>query len=181
MVDALKLKIKTLAFGTQTIECHIDESFFDGFEQAEVRHADVAVTMDVTRKSENTFHLEIACTGTLTIPCDRCLEDLDLPVEESYRLNVEQMGTELDDTNDELLIVPSDWRELDTAPLVRDTVLLAIPMTHCHESEDDCNPDMLDMLNSHSVEAVPDDDEDHQSETTGTDPRWEALRKLKEQ
>ena len=180
MVDALKLKIKTLPFGTHAVECHLDESFFNIDEQIEVRRADVDVTLEVTRKSESTYHLEIACNGTVTTACDRCLDDLDLPVDVSYGLNVEQMGTELDDSNDELLIVPADWRELDAAPLVRDTVLLALPMTHCHENEDDCNADMLNALNSHRVEAVPDDDDLPQSETTGTDPRWEALKKLKE-
>ena len=177
----MKLKLKTLPFGTHAVECHLDESFFNLDEQTEVRRADVDVTLQVTRKSENTYHLEIACDGTLTIPCDRCLDDLDLPVEVDYSLNVEQMGTELDDSNDELLIVPSDWRELDAAPIVRDTVLLAIPMTHCHENEEDCNADMLDLLDSHLAEAVPDDVDDDQSETTSTDPRWEALKKLKEQ
>ena len=181
MVDALKLKIKTLPFGTHTVECHVDESFFNLDEQNEVRRADVDVTVQVTRKSENTYRLEISCRGTVTTACDRCLDDLDLPVDVDYRLNVEQMGTELDDSNDELLIVPSDWRELDAAPLVRDTVLLAMPMTHCHENEEDCNPDVLDVLDSHRAEAVPDGDDDQQSETTGTDPRWEALKKLKEQ
>ena len=135
----MKLKIKTLPFGTHAVECHLDESFFNTDEQIEVRRADVDVTLTVTRKSESTFRLEISCRGTVTTACDRCLEDLDLPVDVDYRLNVEQMGTELDDSNDELLIVPSDWRELDAAPIVRDTVLLAIPMTHCHENEDDCN------------------------------------------
>ena len=180
MVDALKLKIKTLPFGTHTVECHLDESFFDGQEQIEVRRADVDVIVEVTRKSENTCHLEISCHGTVTTPCDRCLDDLDLPVDVDYSLNVEQMGTEYDDSNDGLLIVPEEWRELDTAPLVRDTVLLAVPMTHSHENPEDCNPDMLDVLDCHRVEAVPDND-DTQSETTGTDPRWEALKKLKQQ
>jgi len=181
MVDALKLKIKTLPFGTHAVECHLDESFFNDVEQTEVRRADIDVTMNVTRKSENTYRLEIACNGTVTVPCDRCLDNLDLPVDEVYRLNVEQMGTELDDTGDELLIVPSHWRELDAVPLVRDTILLAIPMAHSHESEDDCNADVLNVLDGHRVEAVPDDDDQPQSETTGTDPRWEALKKLKEQ
>ena len=181
MVDALKLKIKTLPFGIHAVECHLDEEAFDGQEQIEVRRASVEVNLQVTRKSETAFHLEIACRGTVTTACDRCLDDLDLPVDTTYSLNVEQMGTEFDDTGDELLIVPSDWRELDAAPLVRDTVLLAVPMTHCHESEDDCNADMLDALDRHRAEAVPDDDEGSLSETTGTDPRWEALKKLKEQ
>ena len=181
MVDALKLKIKTLPFGTHAVECHLDESFFNTEEQNEVRRADVDVNLKVTRKSENTYRLEIACSGTVTTACDRCLDDLDLPVDENYCLTVEQMGPELDDSNDELLIVPEDWRELDTAPLVRDTVLLAIPMTHCHENEDDCNADMLNALDSHRVEAVPEGDEQPQSETTGTDPRWDALKKLKQQ
>ena len=165
----MKLKIKTLPFGTHAVECHVDESFFNTEEQNEVRRADVDVTVNVTRKSENTYRLEISCNGAVTIPCDRCLDDLDLPVDVDYCLNVEQMGTELDDTSDELLIVPSEWRELDIAPIVRDTVLLALPMTRCHENEEDCNPDMLNVLDSHRVEAVPDDD-DTDSETTGTDP-----------
>ena len=181
MVDALKLKIKTLPFGTHTVECHLDESFFNHDEQLEVRRADVNATVEVTRKSESTYRLEVSCSGTVTIPCDRCLDDLDLPVDTNYCLNVEQMGNELDDTNDELLIVPSEWRELDVAPIVRDTVLLTIPMMHCHQNEDECNPVMLEMLDSHIVEAVPDDDDCPQSETNGTDPRWEALKKLKEQ
>jgi len=181
MVDALKLKIKTLPFGTHAIECHLDESFFNLEEQIEVRRADVDATVEVTRKSESAYRLEVSCRGTVTIPCDRCLDDLDLPVDVDYRLNVEQTGTELDDTNDELLIVPSDWRELDVAPIVRDTVLLAIPMSHCHESEDECNAAMLDVLDSHRVEAVSDAEASPQSEATGTDPRWAALKKLTEQ
>jgi uncharacterized metal-binding protein YceD (DUF177 family) len=40
---------------------------------------------------------------------------------------------------------------------------------------------MLNALDCHRVEAVPDDDEQPQSETTGTDPRWDALKKLKQQ
>ena len=177
----MKLKIKTLPFGIHTVECHVDEKFFNTDEQNEVRRADVDVTLNVTRKSENTYRLEIMCHGTVTTGCDRCLDDLDLPVDVSYCLNVEQMGTELDDTNDELLLVPSDWRELDAAPLVRDTVLLALPMTRCHENEDDCNADILDALDRHRAEAVPDDGDALESETTSTDPRWEALKKLKEQ
>ena len=178
MVDALRLKIKTLPFGTHAVECHLDESFFNTDEQTEVRRASVDVTLQVTRKSENTYHLEIACNGTLTTACDRCLDDLDLPVDVNYSLDVEQMGNELDDSNDELLIVPADWRELDAAPLVRDTVLLAMPMTHVHENEDDCNADMLDALDSHRVESVPDSDDIMQSETTGTDPprKWHILK-----
>ena len=178
----MKLKIKTLPFGNHKIECHLDESFFneEGQTETEVRHALVDVTLEVTRKSESTFHLEIACRGTVTTACDRCLDDLDLPVDTVYSLNVEQLGHELDDSNDELLIVPEDWRELDAAPLVRDTILLAIPMTHCHESEDDCNADMLDVLDSHCVDTVQDDNGATTSETTGTDPRWEALKQLKQ-
>lgn len=181
MVDALKLKIKTLPFGTHTVDCHLDESFFNTDEQTEVRRADIDVTLEVTRKTENTCHLEISCHGTLTTACDRCLDDLDLPVDVDYRLDVEQTGTELDDSRDELLIVPSDWRELDAAPIVRVTVMLAMPMTRVHLNEDDCNQAMLDVLDSHRVETVPDNDDDNDCETTGTDPRWEALKKLKQQ
>ena len=181
MADALKLKFKTLAFGTQVIECHLDGSFFDTQGTIEVRSADVDATVAVTRKSDNTYRLEIECAGTLTTSCDRCLDDLTMPVDAAYDLNVEQMGTALDDSNDELLIVPSDWQELDVAPIVRDTVLLSMPMTHCHDDESQCNAGVLAALDNHRAEAVPDGDDIDNESTGSVDPRWAALNKLKEQ
>jgi len=176
MEDALKLKLNTLPFGIEVIECHVDEAFFDGVEHADVRHADVDVALQVNRLGETDYRLDITCRGTLTIPCDRCLDDMVHEVDATYGVTVKQEGTVLDDSHDDLLLVPASWSELDAAPLVRDTVLLTLPLTHCHATREECNSDMLALLDDHSAGVVADD------EGTGegaTDPRWDALKKLK--
>ena len=45
-------------------------------------------------------------------------------------------------------------------------IVLAIPNKRVHESEEDCNQDVLDEL------------DDYESEEE-TDPRWDALKNLK--
>jgi len=174
-MDALKLKLKTLPFGTQIVECHVDKSFFNDTVHIEVRHADIDVTLVVKRLTETTYHLDITCRGTMVIPCDRCLDDMQHMVDANYGVSVKQEGTVLDDSNDALLQVPASWRELDASPLVRDTILLTLPLTHCHELPEQCNSDMLALLDNHAAEATTDDT------ASATDPRWAALAQLRDE
>lgn len=187
---SFKLKLKTLPFGSTVINGELDGAFFNDMGPSEVRQACAKATLAVTRKGDNDYHVEIACKGTVTVACDRCLDDLTLPVEASYDLNLKQQGHELDDSTDGLLIVPDQWREVDLAPLVRDTVLLAIPASHSH-APGDCDSAMMELLEQHRAVIAPDDEsaadreadeerEDNKDDSAAsTDPRWDALKKLK--
>jgi len=175
MEDALKLKLNALPFGTHELTCHVDEGFFNRIGQTDVRRAAVDVQLRVTRMAEADYRLEIACDGFLTIPCDRCLDDMEHAVHATYSTGVRQQGEEFDDSTDGLLLVPASWHELDAAPLVRDTVLLTLPLTHSHADESECNSDMLALLSDHTAA-----DFERKDDEAGVDPRWAALAKLKE-
>lgn len=184
---SFNLKLGSMAFGNQVFTYHLDARFFNDIEQTEVRHASVDVTMNVTHPREDYFELAIECKGTLVIPCDRCLDDMEHEVDTTYEISVRLEGDEYDDSRDELLLVPESWRELDVAPLVRDTVLLTIPMTHVHD-EGECNEQMSALLSDHAAEGLnedlPSDDPearaDDEGDTESIDPRWAALQKLKD-
>ena len=167
------MNLKTMPFGTQEFTYHLDADFFNQIEKTEVRRADVNATLVVTRKEEDYFQLKMACHGTLVIPCDRCLDDMEHEVDTDYQVSVRQEGTVLDDSLDELLLVPTTWRELDVAPLLRDTVLLTIPLMHTHEDPGMCNAEMMGFL-CHEEES------DNKDAASDTDPRWDVLRQLKE-
>lgn len=174
---SFKLKLRALPFDTQTITKHLDGDFFNQIEKTEVRNASVDVTLQVTRKSENTFALAISCAGELTLPCDRCLEDMSHTVDADYVMTLRQEGDQLDDTADEVLVIPETWSEFDAATLVRDTVLLTIPLVHTHP-DGECDPKMMEHLNRLSTDNGP-LDSDITTDGAG-DPRWEALRQLKD-
>lgn len=165
----MKLPLKGLAFGNQEFNYHLDGAFFNGIGQSEVRDASVETTLKVAHDHEGIYHLTAECRGWLVIPCDRCLGDLRHAVNADYAVTV-QLGEEYDDSSDDLLQVPKTWHELDVAPLIRDTVLLTIPVMHTHEPEE-CDEEMLSHLKG--------DDNGVDDEQQGNDPRWDALKKLK--
>ena len=170
---SFKLNLKALPFESQSVNYRLGKEFFEGDEPTEVSEADVEVVVTVTRKSDCDYRLSISCQGTIEIPCDRCLEPMIHQVDTTYPITIRQEGAELDDSRDGLLLVPEDWRELDLTPLVRDTVLLTIPIMHTH-APGECNAEMLAHLAGEDDAAAA-----ASAATESTDQRWEALRKLK--
>ena len=128
-------------------------------------------------QSSTVIVLDMAIDGELTIPCDRCLDDMIHHVDTTYHLTV-KAGERLDDSRDNVLEVPSNWKELDLAPIVRDTVLLTIPIMHTHDDPEQCNPAMMETLLSHKAHEA--DDLSNDGAGDEIDPRWAALKSLKE-
>ena len=179
----MKLSIASLPFGSQQFDYHVDGKFFNEIEVSEVRSGSVDVAISVTHTQEGIYDLDFVCNGVITIPCDRCLDDMELPVDATYHLTV-KMGDTLDDSLDNVLVIPSSWRTLDLAPIVRDTVLLTIPMMHVH-APGECNEEMLGRLEEHAASGYNSDEDfetppsDNMENAEGDiDPRWEALKQL---
>ncbi|MBR6284273.1 MAG: DUF177 domain-containing protein [Muribaculaceae bacterium] len=173
---SFKLNLKTLPFGSQSVNYHLGADFFLGDEPTQVSEANVDVEVTVTRTGDSDYKLAMTCRGTLAIPCDRCLDPMVHHVDTAYELSITQAGEEFDDSREHLLIVPEAWRELDLAPIVRDTVLLTIPIMHAH-APGECNESMMARLDELAAGEPDNGDDDNDNETT--DPRWDALRQLK--
>ena len=179
----MKLSISSLPFGKQDFNYQLNGKFFNEIEASEVRSGSVDVALSVTHLQEGIYELDFVCNGIITIPCDRCLDDMDHVVDTNYHLTV-KMGDALDDSLDNVLVIPSSWTTLDLAPIVRDTVLLTIPMMHVH-SPGDCNEEMLGRLLEHTTHSYDDDDDfirepeqESDSNDKDIDPRWAALQQL---
>ncbi|MBO4722424.1 MAG: DUF177 domain-containing protein [Muribaculaceae bacterium] len=180
----MKLTFSSLPIGKQNFNYHVDGKFFNEIEASEVRSGSVDVALNVTHRQEGIYELDFVCNGIIIIPCDRCLDDMEHQVETSYHLTV-KLGDEYDESVDNVLVIPSSWRTLDLSPIVRDTVLLTIPMMHAH-SPGDCNQEMLGRLSEHTTQSFESDEDfmrEPQSEQSAAaegdiDPRWEALKKL---
>jgi len=180
----MKLHIASLPLGKQEFNYHLDGKFFNEIEDSEVRSGSVDVAVSVTHTKEGIYELDFVCNGNIIIPCDRCLDDMEHHVDETYNLTV-KIGDALDDSLDNVLVIPSSWTTLDLAPIIRDTVLLTIPMMHSH-SPGECNEEMLGRLKEHmTVDYDTDGDfmQDPRQQSSGddsgdTDPRWDALKQL---
>lgn len=186
---AFKLPLKSLAPGEHSFQYHLGKEFFENMENSDIRDANL--TVDLTVDYNGKFYsLDMAIDGNLTLICDRCLDDLDFPLEAAYHITVEY-GEDYNDENDDILIIPESDNYLNVAYMIYDTVALAIPIKHVHPLGK-CNRQMSAVLKKHRaaggdpdaeleeslIEEMDEMDTDSVPESTGSDPRWDALKKL---
>lgn len=180
-VDEFQLPLKGVPIGTQSFKYHLDGAFFNGDDDKnDVIGSDVTVALTADYRAGGICELRFEFSGEISVPCDRCLDPMPIAIDTTYDLSVKE-GTRLDDSTDNVLEVPADMRYLDIAPAMRDTVLLCIPIMHVH-ADGECNPDMLKALDSHAATSGADEqlDDEEPNDSGMADPRWEALRKLKD-
>ena len=167
-----------MPLGEQEFTYHLDKQFFEKMECDAVRDADLDLRLSVDRRAdlyEMKFHID----GTVTVACDRCLDDLKVPVSTIYEIAV-RYGEEYNDEADDLLIIPESDSYFDVAPIAYDTVMLALPIT-CVHADGECNAAMSEILGHHlAIDVAGIDAEDVDESETAVDPRWDALKKLRD-
>lgn len=85
-------------------------------------------------------------TGDVTVPCDRCLDDLKVPI--AFRgTPVVKLATGDDDTDDDdVLWIDLDAGGVDLAQYFYDSIILSLPLQRIHDVEQ-CNKEMIEKLN----------------------------------
>lgn len=182
------IDLKNMSQGeVRTYEYLLENEFFMHIEGPEVQRGKVNVSLKVVRKPssfELTFHL----CGKVYIPCDRCLDDMEQPIETDNRLVV-KFGKAYAEESDEILVVSEDEGRVNLAWFLYEFVALDIPIKHVH-APGKCNKEMSVKLRRHSARRIDEDEPDdyavddddlllEDTQEMPTDPRWEALKKLK--
>ena len=121
------VKLTSLAPGKSHFSWHAGPEFFEIFGNQEILDANLEVTADVHNHG---LTADTACviTGSVTVACDRCLEDLVIPVETSF---------------EESYAPDSD--ELDLRQDVYDYVCISLPLQRVHP-EGECNQETTKYL-----------------------------------
>lgn len=184
--SAFNLPLKSLPVGTHNFKFHLDKSFFENMESADVRGAALDVDLTVDHRND-VYDLSFEVSGVAVVACDRCLDDLELPIDARYHVVV-KYGDDFRDDSDEFIEIPESDNYLNVAYMIYDTVVLAIPIKHVHPLGK-CNRAMSAILKKHR--ARPDDaDADLENELIdeidqidgddaadcAPDPRWDALK-----
>ena len=123
--------------------------FFQKFDNAEI--LDAAVDIDARAvKSGHYIGVDLDIRGSVTVPCDRCLEDLTLPVEAHPAFSVKfgeeaSSEEEMREGSREILFLDASDAELDLSQVIYDYVCLSLPMQRVH-AEGQCNPDTVRFL-----------------------------------
>ena len=168
-LEFLKIDLKSLKEEETSLEFDLDDNYFGALDDAEVKKGSLHVSVSI-RKATGFFELLFHTVGTIIISCDRCLDDMDLPVDTENRLVV-KLGSEYSE-EDEVIVVPENEGILDTSWLIYEFVALVIPIRHVH-APGKCNAAMTKTLEELSADRSSDEESNQE-----TDPRWEKLKAL---
>jgi uncharacterized protein len=169
MSGLLTIPIRGLKEGRYTYDLEIGEKFFEQFEESEIKEGNLSVCIELDKRSSH-FDLIFKIRGQVKICCDRCLEMFLHTLSCENRLLV-KFGKKWDDSDPDILTVPTDEKELDISQSLYEFIHLALPIKRIHPDnkigESSCNPDMLGKINEHIV-----------NNEKENDPRWDELKKL---
>lgn len=160
-----KIAFRGLGEGKHSFDFVLDKAFFDCFEATKGTEGRVDAEVTVV-KSSLLMEVNIRFGGVVKAVCDRCLGELDLPVEGEMDLFVKESSREEGNGDDYIIVAPED-DFLDMGSYLYEAYMLNYPMRVVHE-EGECDESMQEVLR----EYVRDE------ENKPTDPRWDELKKL---
>lgn len=143
-----------LSVDGQSFEFSIGKTFFEYFENEEVHDADCDVVITV-EKGTGMTKLDISISGTVTVECDRCLEDAVFPIDYSAPLyirvsdSIEESYLDIVGDEEVLWITPQDT-ELDLRQFLFDSIMLSLPLQRVHGEDENgvsmCDPEVLKRI-----------------------------------
>ncbi|MDO5075258.1 MAG: DUF177 domain-containing protein [Bacteroidales bacterium] len=130
----------------------LDNDFFVDMTDGELLGGRLDVTLRVRLGSADTYAFRYAASGMVQVPCDRCLEPVEIPIAFEETLHVAH-GDDSDADGDRILI-PFSQLSYDTAWDICELTMLNLPLQRVHRAGE-CNADMLGRF---SIEEDSDED-----------------------
>jgi uncharacterized metal-binding protein YceD (DUF177 family) len=156
----ITLPLRNLETKKHVFQFEVDTEFFSSFRNPEIIEGSGVISLDV-EKFSHYMNVVLTFSGTLTVSCDRCLENLDIAVEGENRLSV-RFAAAPEEPEDEspvndIMYANAEDDEIDLTVYVYESICLALPVQRVHGNDKNgkslCNPDMLKyIVNSQATE-----------------------------
>jgi uncharacterized metal-binding protein YceD (DUF177 family) len=154
-MKSILIPLNDWAAGERKFHSHAGLEFFQQFDNTEILDADVDVDIRVVKDGRNKIEADLYLKGSVTVPCDRCLDPVRIPVETAPS---------------ETLTPGAGDVEWDLSQAVYDFVCLSLPLQRLHP-EGECDPNTVRFL-SHKEQG------NEEAEATGANSPFAALKGL---
>lgn len=151
--------------GNHSFDFTVNKAFFGDFEEMEIEDLSAKIHVEL-QKLSTMLILDFSIEGEIKTYCDRCGDELTIPVQSTNRLYVKYGDEQSDDEN--VLVLPQSEYQLDISDSIHEYFLTSIPSRMVHP-KGLCNEEVIKKLN----ELAPKQDAD-----SDTNPIWDKLKKL---
>jgi len=157
--------------GEHLFDYSIGDSFFQNFELSPVTTGQLQTQIKLN-KNERMLTMDVSIQGEVELICDRSNDTFQFPLDIQEEV-IFKFGDEEKELGDDVFQIHWDTERLDVSQYLYEFVAVAIPMKKLHPRylEDETFEDEIIF----TAEA-----EDDTSEEGSIDPRWEALKQLKQ-
>ena len=159
--------------GKHLFDYEIDNMFFEAFGFNDFNSSKLEITLVFDKKS-TFFELNLSVNGFVNVDCDTSLEPYEQEIKGNMPLVV-NFGTEYNDDNDEMIIIPHEYHEINIGQFIYELVILSVPTKKVH-------PKVLDgTMNSEALTKLKElEIKENKSSTKedDIDPRWDKLKSL---
>jgi len=164
----VEINIPGLKNGEHSVQEEVNDAVCERFGGLLVEKGKGVCHLDV-KKTDTMMQMYFTVEVNVELTCDRSLEPFEHLIDSPHELMV-KFGEEDKELSEDLMIVSRDTQTFDTAPYIFEFIGLNIPMKKLHPKYDEVeSPDLI-----FQTETETENQEDI------TDPRWEALKKLKQ-
>lgn len=136
---------KGLKNGTYRFDFKVDNALFEAYGSTDIKDGDLSVGVTLER-GESMLSLQTVIRGTVTVACDRCLEDCRLPVAFDGTLLV-RFSDEVADYDGEVMWISPAEGEVSLAQYIYESIVLSLPYQRVHP-EGECDADMRTVSGS---------------------------------
>jgi uncharacterized metal-binding protein YceD (DUF177 family) len=150
MKTRYSIAYKGLKEGSHTFEWKVGDDFWTTHADGGIIRGEANVAAVLEKGTTGVMRITVEIVGTVTVPCDRCLEDCNLPVnfrgELAVKVSEEASKEDLPFEGDILWLNPGD-ATIDLEQYIYESVVLALPLQRIHPEDVHgqplCNPAML--------------------------------------
>lgn len=182
MKQRFTIAYKGLGTGAHGFEWKVGGDFFATRPEGGIKSGDAEVETVLEKGAAGSMRLDVAITGNVVVPCDRCLEDCTLPVDYRGRLAVKLSGEDHPFEGDILWVDPADGL-LDLEQYIYESIVLSLPLRRVHPEDVHgtplCNPAMLERFRIVSEEEFDRLASEVERSSRDEDPRWDKLKEVK--
>ena len=127
-LQAYILPLKGLGDGNHQFDFRVKDDFFQSFESSPIEKGEVSVGVTLDKRP-TLLVFDFAFSGRVATGCDRCLANIQLPIEGKNRLLV-KYGEGDDELSDEdVIYISPETSAWSIAQYIYEYILLALPNT----------------------------------------------------
>ncbi len=142
--NTYNIEYHAISEGLSTLEIPITDTLFELCSSPEIKQGQGLATFEIIKKGQNA-RVNVDIKATISTPCDRCLEDVEIKTQWTGETIFKATDIEGEYDGD-IIFINTLTQQIELAQYIYESIILALPIERAHTNIDMCNQDMLKYI-----------------------------------